>query len=140
MCNNFTRSAKLLVFGQSAPPLRFLDKFIAIDKEVYVTVSRIILEKKSYNAFIVKMYFAMLFNEYCYTPEEVKNFFSSDLELLKEVFFFTIKNDNMADCRGTFLVEFLTIDESWVDAYADVFCEKIQDGGEHEYYTYFALW
>ena len=128
------------ITSSSYRKLRFLDKFIAIDKEVYVTVSRIILEKKSYNAFIVKMYFAMLFNEYCYTPEEVKNFFSSDLELLKEVFFFTIKNDNMADCRGTFLVEFLTIDESWVDAYADVFCEKIQDGGEHEYYTYFALW
>ena len=120
--------------------LRFLDKFVAVDSEVYVTAARIILEKRSYSEFIVRMYFAQLFNEHCYTPEEIKNFFSSDLELLKEVFFFTIKNDNMADYKGSFLVSFLTIDESWIDAYADVFCEKIQDGEEYEYYTYLALW
>ena len=127
---------------QSSPHrrLRFLDKFADLYQDIYVTATRIIFDKRAYSPFIVCMYFVDLFNESLFLPEELISKFSSDTGLLKEIFFFTLKNDEFADYKGRFLVKFLSFDESWIDAYAEMIYEKTQDARNYDCNQYTALW
>lgn len=122
--------------------LRLLDKFISIDENVYVNVSRIILKKIEYNPFIVQMYFALLFNEHVFTPEEVEKYFKSDISLLKEIYFFMLKNNDIDDLKGNFLIHFLSLSDDWLEEYSNEIAEMINSGRERdkEYYSYSALW
>lgn len=120
--------------------LHFLDKFMVIDPEIYVTASKLILEKRSYNGFIVQMYFAGLFNEHLYSPEQVISLYNSDMTLLREIFFFTLKTNCLVDYKSKFLIVFLSIDDSWINEYAEMIYEKVQNGRDHDYDQYIALW
>lgn len=121
--------------------LRFLDKFERVDQNIYVTASRIIFEKKAYSKFIVSLYFSPLFLEPEYSPEEVIRKYGSDMDLLRDIYFFTLKNDNAADCQGQFLTSFISLDNSWIDAYAEVVCEKAQGGTtDYDFDKYLSLW
>lgn len=120
--------------------LRFLDKFIKIDSDVYVTASRIIFNKVTYNEFIARIYLANLFNESVFSPEEILTRFASDQTLLKNIYFFTLRSDHFADYNNRFLVAFMEIDDSWVDEYADFIDERIQKHDDQDYDQYVALW
>ena len=120
--------------------LRFLDKFIGIDRDIYVTASRIIFEKRKYNGFIVWIYFACLFHESYYSPEELISRFASDKKLLKDIFFFTIKNNRLVDYNNLFLIAFLGLDDSWIDDYAEMIYERIQNHNDWDYDQFISLW
>lgn len=94
--------------------LRFLDKFVIFDKDIYITASKIIFAKREYSRFIVEMYFTLLFDEHWYTPKEVLEIYNDNLKLLRDIYFFMLCNDNMVDLKGTFLLYFLHIEKEWI--------------------------
>ena len=120
--------------------MRFLDKFTAIHREAYVSAARIIFIKKEYSAFIVDIYFSMLFHENVYSPQEVKEFFESDLTLLRDIYMWMASYDSTFDYKGIFLSEYITIDDSWINAYATVCSDKIMNGSDRDYHQLNALW
>ena len=121
--------------------LRFLDKFERVDPNIYVTASRIIFEKKAYSKFIAVHYFFLLFHESIYSPEEVIRKYAFDMDLLRDIYFFTLKNESLVDYTGRFLTTFLSLDDSWIDAYAEMVCEKAQGGTtDYDFEKYLSLW
>lgn len=120
--------------------LRFLDKFKTFDKNIYVTASQIIFNKIEYNKFIVEMYFALLFYEQCYSPDELIDLFNSDVSLLQDIYFFMLKHGKLEDLQGIFLKRFLSEGEEWIDRYADYLAGMINEGNDHDLYRYKALW
>ena len=113
--------------------LKFLDKFYYMDADIYVTASRLIFKKKVYSSYIVYMYFRCLFNEHSNTPEEVMSYFSSDMKLLREIYYFVLRYDQFVDYYGKFLGKFLSIDNSWIALYAEVICEEISKNHINNY-------
>ena len=126
--------------SSSCRSLHFLDKFERLDQSIYVKASRIIFEKQAYSEFIVGIYFSGLFHEPTYSPEDLIVKYATDMDLLKDIFFFILKNGRLADYKGHFLITFLSIDDSWVDAYAEFIYEKTQDRKDHDYDQYIFLW
>lgn len=120
--------------------LRFIEKFKKYDEDIYVTVSKIIYDKRKYSAFIVEIYFTPLFNEHWYKPNEVINLYKSDLELLKQIYFFMLGTNSLDDLKGEFLLQFLSIGDEWVEAFADYVANNINNERGHDYYRYNALW
>lgn len=120
--------------------LRFLDKFLHIDDAIYVNISKRIFEKTEYSSLIVEMYFSFLFHKNVFSPEEVWKLFQNDLDLLKDIYFYMISSNDMADLQGEFLVEFLRRDESWLDRYKEYVAKTLIDGDKYERYTFQALW
>ena len=126
--------------SSSCRSLHFLDKFERLDQSIYVKASRIIFEKQAYSEFIVGIYFSGLFHEPTYSPEDLIVKYATNMDLLKDIFFFILKNGRLADYKGHFLITFLSIDDSWVDAYAEFIYEKTQDRKDHDYDQYIFLW
>lgn len=120
--------------------LRFVDKFLCIDENAYVSVSRLIYEKREYSKFIVEIYFTLLFHEHYFSPIELRKLFESDITLLKDIYFFMLKNSDMDDLEGVFLTDFLRINDEWLDAYIDVFIDKLKNDRQHDYEHFNALW
>lgn len=122
--------------------LKFLNKFYYMDADIYVTASRLVFKKKSYSSYIVDAYFHCLFDEHSNTPEEVISYFSSDMKLLQDIYFFVLRHDQLIDYHGEFLRKFLTIDDSWIASYAEVVCEGISQSPICNYGTerYKTLW
>ena len=120
--------------------LRLLDKFLGIEPNIYTIASSIIYEKRRYNDFIVGIYFKLLFNIYSYSPEELIKLFEKDLGLLEDIYFFTIKTDACIDYDGSFLVKFLSLNESWLKNYSDLFWYSIKNHREISSYRLKSLW
>lgn len=120
--------------------MRFLDKYLKIDKNAYVTCSRIIYSKKEYNKFIVEMYFTLLFHDRCYSPDELLVLFDADKNLLKDIYFFMLENYDMDDLKGTFLAAFLSLGDEWVESYAELVAATICDNRDHDMYRFRTLW
>ncbi len=127
---------------QSSPyrNMRFLDKFIAIHSDVYVLAARIIFRRKEYNAIIVNSYFSLLFYEKLYSPQEVKTLFASDLALLRDIYMWIVSYDTSVDYQGSYLAEYITIDDSWINAYATMLSNRIINESNHSYHQLNALW
>ena len=120
--------------------LHMLDKFHKYDTNIYVTVSKIILEKRRYNAVIVNLYFEFLFFDTDYTPLELINLFRSDLDVLKSIYFFMLEYGCFNDYDGVFLSEFLKLDDSWGDTFANSLIKMIKAGKDHDFELCSVLW
>lgn len=72
---------------------------------------------------MVRMYFEWLFNDHVWKPEELMCKFSDDIELLKEVYLCTIRLDSHTDYDGEFIKCFISVDNSWVQLYAEYIIE-----------------
>lgn len=105
--------------------LRVLDKFLPLEPNIYPIACSIIYEKRKYSEFIVRIYFESMFHEQIYSPQELISLFNSDTDLLQDIYFFMQKRDTLADLNGFFLIEFLAIDESWLQKYSNVFWEHV---------------
>lgn len=128
------------ITSSSYRKLRILDKFLRIEGNIYPIACDIIYEKRHYNPYIVKIYFDLLFHDQIYTPEELLHFFQNDLELLQKIYFYILRVGSLDDSRGTFLIEFLKLDESWIHKYSDVFWENAVNHRDSDYYPNSALW
>lgn len=71
--------------------LRFLDNFVLLEPEIYCIATKIILKKQKYSNFMVQMYLKWFFNDHVWKPEELMSKFSTDVELLKEMYFCAIQ-------------------------------------------------
>lgn len=107
--------------------LRLLDKFLVIEPDIYIIAASIIYEKRYYNDFIVGIYFKLLFNSNSFSPEELIKLFGKNLGLLEDIYFFTIKTGDYIDYDGSFLVKFLSLSESWLKNYSDLFWYSIKN-------------
>lgn len=119
--------------------LRFLDKYLDIEPEIYPIACRLIYEK-NYNECIIRVYFELLFNEHNYKPNELFGLFSSDIELLQEIYIFMIMKGWLADYSGVFLNEFLLQSDNWIEKYAPVFWMKAYRYDNSEIYRCSYLW
>ena len=120
--------------------MRFLDKFTTIHSEVYVSAARIIFRKREYSSFIVSIYFSLLFHENTYTPQELKRFFETDLELLRDIYMWMASYDSTFDYKGSFLAEYITIDDSWINAYATICSDIIMNDCDRDHHQINVLW
>ncbi len=120
--------------------LCMLDKYLKNDTNIYVTVSKIIFEKRLYNHLFLNIYFDFLFNETNYTPSRLIDLFKSDLNLLKSIYFFMLECDSLNDYEGVFLSEFLKINDSWGETYVDLLIKMIKTGYDRDYDKYNVLW
>ncbi|RRD33445.1 hypothetical protein [Streptococcus sp. OH4692_COT-348] len=117
--------------------LRILDKFIVIEPNIYPIATSIIYDKQ--NDFISKIYFSILFHEEEYSPSELLSLYESDIELLKQVYFFII-NKTSSDFDGTFLIEFLKFDSRWLERYSKIFWESEGNFKDYLHNKNKALW
>ncbi len=101
--------------------IKFLDNFIALEPEIYCTVMAIILEKQKYNKFMVQMYLELLFNDHVWQPHELMDKFSTNTELLKEAYFCAMHMHAHTDYDGKFIQYFVSVDNSWIESYAEYF-------------------
>lgn len=126
----------------SAPnrKLRVLDGFLSVEPNVYPIVCSIIFEKRHYNPFIVLIYFELLFCNQIYTPKEICSLFKSDTDLLQEMYFYMIKNGRHVDLDGSFLIEFLSLGDSWIEEYCEFFWEDARKHIEYDCHRNVALW
>lgn len=120
--------------------LRFLDNFIEFEPKIYCKVTRIILKKQEYSNFMVRMYFEWLFNDHVWKPEELMCKFSDDIELLKEVYLCTIRLDSHTDYDGEFIKCFISVDNSWVQLYAEYIIENEDRSYLYEHDRIMACW
>lgn len=120
--------------------LRFLDNFIELEPKIYCIATRIILKKQEYSNFMVRMYFEWLFNDHVWKPEELMCKFSDDIELLKEVYLCTIRLDSHTDYDGEFIKYFISVDNSWVQLYAEYINENEDRSYSYEHDRIMACW
>lgn len=128
------------ITSSSYRELRLLDKFLSVEPNIYPLACAIIYEKRHYSPFIVGIYFELLFHDQIYTPEELLQFFQSDLDLLQDIYFYMLRESNLDDLRGIFLIAFLKLGESWLQKYSEVFWEDASKHKDYDYYKNSALW
>lgn len=120
--------------------IKFLDNFITLEPEIYCTVMAIILEKQKYNNFIVQMYLELLFNDHVWQPHELMDKFSTNTELLKEAYFCAMQVHAHTDYDGKFIQYFVSVDNSWVELYAEYFYSVEDRSYSHEHDRIMACW
>ncbi len=92
-------------------------KFLCIDRDVIVTSSKIILEKKHYSPFIVGIYFHLLFNKHIEEPKNVIALFADDIKLLETIYL--CLNHAHIDYDGEYLYEICLFDSEFLTDFAD---------------------
>ena len=120
--------------------LRLLDKFMKIKSDVYSVATSLIYEKRHYSSFIVNIYFELLFHDHIYSPKELLILFENDIVLLQDIYFYMLKQGRYVDYRGTFLVDFLLVDETWLQKYSESFWENAQNNIDYDIDRIKALW
>lgn len=102
----------------------FLEKYISVDSDVFITASRIILDKRIYAPFIVGLYFGLQFNEHHIQPQKLIKRFDKDISLLEEIYLCLSEGDRIYDYRGLFLHEMFANDKEFVKKYAKWYLKK----------------
>ena len=120
--------------------LRVLDKFIIINPNIYPIACSIIYAKTKYNSFMVEIYFDILFNDNVYSPYELIKLFESNLELLKDIYFWSLSMGRLVDYDGAFLSVFIEIDESWLSKYSELFWDNKINNLNEDYNRNRVLW
>lgn len=107
------------ITSSSVRDVDFLEKYNVIDEFALIEGCKIILDKKEYSAFIVNIYFDLLFNYYHNTPKEVIQKFNCNLELLEEIYYALLLYNVDHDYGGQFLKEIYLVRPSILDKYID---------------------
>ena len=104
--------------------ITFVNKFLAIDEDVLIKASKIVLSKQSYSPFIVKMYFNFLFNSYARQPVDTVNMFLRNISLLEEIYTYLEENNCNSDDNGVFLFEIFKRDRAYLSQFAVILVNK----------------
>ena len=107
------------ITSSSMRDVDFLEKYNVIDEFALIEGCKIILDKKEYSAFIVNIYFDLLFDCYHNTPKEVIQKFNCNLELLEEIYYALLLYNINHDYGGQFLKEIYLVRPSILDKYID---------------------
>lgn len=120
--------------------LHFLDTFLIIDANVYVTATKVIFKKRSYSSFTVEMYLELLFSDQNYSPEELQSLFAADPHFLQVLYMYMLGKGIGIDYQGTFLLDFLSEDDTWLDAYAEELVQEAIKAEKISGSQFKALW
>ena len=100
--------------------LDFLSKYETIDSEVFIKVARLILAKKEHSPASVVSYFFLLLSSITYSTKEVITKFTSDHQLLEELYLFVCNHDDSVDSEGALLSELCTLRKDFARKYAEI--------------------
>lgn len=81
----------------------FLKKYNSIDNEAIIKSCRIILSKRNYSEFIVKIYTDLLLNPLPKSVQETIKIFEGNYDLLSELYLFNISQRRQEDYHGVLL-------------------------------------
>ena len=120
--------------------LRFLDKFISLNPNIYPEICELINAKRDYNPFMLEVYCALLFNEHVYSVDELLVLFKGNMKVLQDIYFYVLRHGRLVDYTGAFLETFLNQEELWLERYANVFWEQTDEHIDGAYYRTLAIW
>lgn len=104
--------------------LDFIKKYKQFDENCFIKVYSIIKDKYRYNPHIFSIYVDRLFcNDY--QPAELCTVFENDLNLLFDLYIFTINKDCNFDYEGKYFIYFLNNDELFRKKYENLIFEQI---------------
>ena len=99
--------------------LNFLEKFLIIKSNIYIEISKIILENFSENK-DASYYLEDLFDEALYSPEKLLQLYKEDVEVLYNIYFKLLEQGIYFDYTGEFFIEFLKNNEEFLKKYIDI--------------------
>ena len=101
--------------------LSILDKFLIINPNIYIEISKIILENFSKNKDASCYYLEDLFDEGLYTPEKLLLLYKDEVEVLYNIYFKLLEEGITFDYTGEFFITFLKNNEEFLKKYSDIY-------------------
>lgn len=101
--------------------LSILDKFLIINPNIYIEISKIILENFSKNKDASCYYLEDLFDEDLYTPEKLLLLYKDEVEVLYNIYFKLLEEGITFDYTGEFFITFLKNNEEFLKKYSDIY-------------------
>ena len=101
--------------------LSILDKFLIINPNIYIEISKIILENFSENKDASCYYLEDLFDEGLYTPEKLLLLYKDEVEVLYNIYFKLLEEGITFDYTGEFFITFLKNNEEFLKKYSDIY-------------------
>ena len=111
--------------------VNFLEKYNIINKEAFINGCKIILEKMKYSPFMAHIYFDLLFNPHCNTPQAVIQKFNGNVNLLEEIYLALLSHNKNHDYDGKFLIEIYLAKPSILNKYINHLVEKTTTSPYH---------
>ena len=100
--------------------LSILDKFLIINPNIYIEISKIILENFSENKDASCYYLEDLFDEGLYTPEKLLLLYKDEVEVLYNIYFKLLEEGITFDYTGEFFITFLKNNKEFLKKYIDI--------------------
>ena len=120
--------------------LKILDKFLKVEVDIYPEATKIIYEKRKYSDFITILYFSPLFNEHIYEPNELMRLYAKDKQILQDIYFYMLENVDLFDYNGKYLVEFVSLGDSWLERYLNLLLRELKASRDFMSSRNKALW
>lgn len=106
----------LSIKSSSYRRMDFLHKYEKYDQDIFFKACKIIIKKKEYYPFMLKIYFDSLFNPYAIKPNDLILKFSNHIELLASIYFEMIDDSNF-DHSGEYFVAIYQLNSLILDEY-----------------------
>ena len=101
--------------------LNFLEKFLIINPNIYIEISKIILVNFSENKKASCSYFENLFDEALYTPEKLLLLYNDEIEVLYNIYYKLLEEGIYFDYTGEFFIVFINNYEGFLKKYSDIY-------------------
>ena len=100
--------------------LNILEKFLIVKPNIYIEISKIILENFSENKNSSCFYLEDLFDEDLYTPEKLLLMYNDDVVVLYNIYYKLLEEGITFDYTGEFFITFLKNNEEFLKKYIDI--------------------
>ena len=101
--------------------LNFLEKFLIINPNIYIEISKIILANFLENKAASCSYLENLFDEGLYTPEKLLLSYKDEVEVLYNIYFKLLEEGIAFDYTGEFFIAFIKNNEEFLRKYSDIY-------------------
>lgn len=101
--------------------LSFLEKFLIINPNIYIEISKIILANFSKNKAASCSYLEDLFDEGLYTPEKLLLSYKDEVGVLYNIYFKLLEEGITFDYTGEFFIAFIKNNEEFLRKYSDIY-------------------
>lgn len=101
--------------------LSFLEKFLIINPNMYIEISKVILANFSENKAASCSYLEDLFDEGLYTPEKLLLSYKDEVEVLYNIYFKLLEEGITFDYTGEFFITFIKNNEEFLRKYSDIY-------------------
>lgn len=101
--------------------LSFLEKFLIINSNIYIEISKIILANFSENKAASCSYLEDLFDEGLYTPEKLLLLYKDEVEVLYNIYFKLLEEGITFDYTGEFFIVFVKNNEEFLKKYSNIY-------------------